>query len=86
MVKANNENRKELRLDVKIELPFDAAGPPLRLSSEKTRIEKTQTAEAPLQQYSQEARHGNNRNVHQQMNGQRGSDQGTQWNISYGKQ
>ena len=53
MVRANNENTKELRLKVKIELPFDAAGPPLGLSPEKTRIQKTEPAKAELQPYSQ---------------------------------
>ena len=53
MVRANNENRKELHLQVKIELPFDAAGPTLCLSHEKTRIQKTQAAKAALQPYSQ---------------------------------
>ena len=53
MVRANNENRKELRLKVKVEIPFDAAGPPLGLSPEKTRIEKTRAAKAALQPYSQ---------------------------------
>ena len=49
---ANNENRKELRLKVKVEVPFNPAGTPLGLSPEKTRIEKTQAAKAALQPYS----------------------------------
>ena len=53
MVTANNENRKELRLKVKTELPFDAAGPPLGLSPDKTRIQRTQAAKAALRPYSQ---------------------------------
>ena len=53
MVRANNEKRKELCLKVKIEPPFDPAGPELGLSPEKSRIEKTQAARAALQQYSQ---------------------------------
>ena len=53
MITANNENRKELRLNIKVELPFDAAGPPLGLSPEKTRIQKTEAAKAALQPYSQ---------------------------------
>ena len=53
MVTANKENRKELHLKVKIELPFDAAGRPLSLSPEKTSIQKTEAAKAALQPYSQ---------------------------------
>ena len=41
-VTANNENRKELCLKVKMEVPFNPAGAPLDLSPEKKRIEKTQ--------------------------------------------
>ena len=41
-VTANNENRKELCLKVKMEVPFNPAGAPLDLSHEKKRIEKTQ--------------------------------------------
>ena len=44
LVTANNENRKELCLKVKMEVPFNPAGAPLDLSPEKTRIEKTQAA------------------------------------------
>lgn len=53
MVRANSENRKELHVKVNIELPFGPAGPPLGLSPEKTRIEKTQAATVALQPYSQ---------------------------------
>ena len=52
-VTANNENRKELCLKVKMEVPFNPAGEPLDLSPEKTRIEKTQAAKAAEQPYSQ---------------------------------
>ena len=52
MIRANNENRKELQGKVKFEIPVDPAGPPLGLSPEKTRIEKTQAATAALQPYS----------------------------------
>ena len=49
----NNENRKELCLKVKREVPFNPAGAPLDLSPEKTRIEKTQAAKAAEQHYLQ---------------------------------
>ena len=52
-VTANNENRKELCLKVKMEVPFNTAGAPLDLSPEKTRIEKTQAAKSAEQTYSQ---------------------------------
>ena len=42
-----------MRLKVKIESPYDLEGPPLDLSPEKTRIEKTQAAKAAEQPYSQ---------------------------------
>ena len=70
MVGANNENRRELRFKVITEVPFNPAGPPLGLSPEKARVEKTQAGKGALQQYSQKPRHGSNQNVHQQMNGQ----------------
>ena len=50
---ANNENRKELRLKGKIEVPFNPAGAPMGLSPEKTRMKKTGAAKAALQPYSQ---------------------------------
>ena len=53
MVTANNENRKELRLKVKIEPPLRSAGPPLRLSPDKSRVEKAQASTAALQEFSQ---------------------------------
>ena len=52
-VTANSENRKQLCLKVKMEVPFNPAGAPLDLSPEKTRIEKTQAAKAAVQPYSQ---------------------------------
>ena len=52
-VRANNENRKELCLKVKMEVPFNPAGAPLDLSPEKTRIEKTQATKAAVEPYSQ---------------------------------
>ena len=42
MVTASSENRKEVRLKVKIKLPYDLVGPVLGLYPEKTRIKKTQ--------------------------------------------
>ena len=86
MVRANNENRKELRFKVKTEVPFNPEGPPLGLSPEKTRVEETQAGKGALTQYSQKPRRGSNQNVHQQRNGQRRSGPCTQWNISRGKQ
>ena len=70
MVRANNENRKELRFQVKTEVPFNPAGPPLGLSPENTRVDKTQAGKTALQPYSQQPRNGSNQNVPQQMNGQ----------------
>ena len=49
-----NKKRKELPLEVKIEVPFNpAVTPPLGLSPEKTRSEKTRAATAALRPYSQ---------------------------------
>ena len=53
MVTANTENRKELRLKVKLEPPFHSAGPPMSLSPEKSRVEKAQASTAALQELSQ---------------------------------
>ena len=69
-VRANNENRKDLRFQVKIELSFDPSGPLLGLSPQKTRIDKTQAGIAALHPYSQYPRNGSNQNVPQQTNAQ----------------
>ena len=52
-VRANNENRKELCLKVKMEVPFNPAGAPLDLAPEKRSIEKPQAAKAAVLPYSQ---------------------------------
>ncbi len=48
-----NKNRKQLPLEVKIEVPFNPAVTPLGLSPEKTRSEETRAATAALRPYSQ---------------------------------
>ena len=52
-VTANNENRKELCLKVKMEVPNDAAEPLMGLNPKKTRIGKAQTGKRALQHYLQ---------------------------------
>ena len=82
LVTASSENRMEVHLKVKLDLPYDLVGPLLALSPEKTRIRKTQAGNPALHQYLAEPRLGSNQNVHQPMNAQSRSGPRTQGKIT----
>ena len=52
-----------------LELPYDSAIPLLGIYPDKLSLKKMHAPVCSLQQYSQLPRHGNNLNVHRQMNG-----------------
>ena len=54
-----------------LELPYDSAIPLLGIYPDKLSLKKMHAPVCSLQQYSQLPRHGNNLNVHRQMNGLR---------------
>ena len=67
------------------ELPYDLAIPLLDIYLEKTTIQKDTCTTCSQQHYSQQPRHGNNLNVHQQINGLRGHGTYTECNTTQAK-
>ena len=63
------ENSTEVLRTLNIELSYDPAIPPLGMYLNKTFIQKIQAPIGSLQHNSQQPRHGNKINVHQQTNG-----------------
>ena len=67
---------------IKIELPYDPAIPLLGIYPDKTIIQRDTCIPMFIAALFTIARHGNNLNVHRQMNGKRRCGTYTQWNVT----